>query len=234
MNYENINLNNLLPDHWKNLIDNQILNKSNNLLQKEILECKNNFYEIYPFNPNDIFKTFNLTPIENIKVVIIGQDPYHANKFQANGIAFSVNNKVIIPPSLRNIYKELSSNYPYNSTLKKDGNLSNWVEQGVFMLNASLTVKQKHPNSHVHVWEEFTTHIIDIISRNCDNVIFVAWGSYAFDKLKNINKEKHILLTSSHPSPLSCYKTEFPFIGSNVFLKINDILKNKNLKEINW
>lgn len=234
MNYENINLNDLLPDNWKNLIDQQILNNSNDFLQKEIIDCKNKHYEIYPFNSTDIFKIFNLTPIENIKVVIIGQDPYYANKFQANGIAFSVNNKVVIPPSLRNIYKELSSNYPINSGLKRDGDLSKWVEQGIFMLNASLTVKQKYPNSHVHIWEYFTTHIIDIISKNCDKVIFVAWGSYALNKLKNIDKTKHTLLVSSHPSPLSCYKTNCPFIGSNIFLKINNILKNNNLKEINW
>ena len=104
----------------------------------------------------------------------------------------------------------------------------------MFLLNTSLTVKQKHPNSHANIWNKFTDHIIDIISKNCKNVIFVAWGSYALEKFKNIDKSKHNLLFSSHPSPLSCYKTQFPFIGSKIFLKINEILKNKNLKEINW
>lgn len=112
MNYDkNTLLSNLLPNSWLPYIDLSIVNSTNNMLQEEILQCQKNIYEIYPFNQNDIFKILHLTSLEKIKVVIIGQDPYHANKFQANGIAFSVNNNVTIPPSLRNIFKELSSNY---------------------------------------------------------------------------------------------------------------------------
>ena len=228
MNYpEDITFTNLIPKEWLSFIDENTLYNTNELLKQEILKCKKSIYEIYPYHLNDIFKVFNLTKLQDIKVVIIGQDPYHSNKFQANGIAFSVNKGVSIPPSLRNILKELN----YNCV---NSDLSKWVEQGVFLLNTSLTVKQKHPNSHANIWNKFTDHIIDIISKNCKNVIFVAWGSYALEKFKNIDKSKHNLLFSSHPSPLSCYKTQFPFIGSKIFLKINEILKNKNLKEINW
>jgi len=234
MNYnQNINLNELLSPAWVSLIDTDILNKTNILLNKEIDNCKKTSYEIYPYNIHDIFNVFNLLLLDNIKVVIIGQDPYHSNKLQANGIAFSVNKGVTIPPSLRNIYKEMSSNFNCEKKLL-NGDLTELVKQGVFLLNASLTVKQKHPNSHASVWQIFTNHIIDIISKNKSNIIFIAWGSYASDKLKNIDQNKHTLITTSHPSPLSCYKTEFPFIGSNIFTKINDILINNNKKPIKW
>lgn len=234
MNYESeLNLYNLLPNTWKNILNKDTINKTNILLKNEIVNSKDSY--IFPFTQTDIFKIFHLTELSNIKVVILGQDPYYANKFQANGIAFSVNNGVTIPPSLRNIYKELNSNYPSNNCNDKDNDgLSKWVEQGVFLLNTSLTVKQKLPNSHVSIWNEFTNHIIDAISDNCEFVIFVAWGAFAFEKLKNIDLKKHILLSSSHPSPLSCYKTKSPFIGSKIFFKINEILKNKNLHEIIW
>lgn len=234
MNYESKNLTELLPKSWISLIDENILQNTNNLLNNEISKCKNTFHEIYPYQQYDIFKIFHINSLNDIKVVILGQDPYYANKFQANGIAFSVNNNVILPPSLRNIYKELNYNYSQFNNISYSGNLLNWVQQGVFMLNASLTVKQKHPNSHNYIWEEFTTHIIDIISKKRENIIFVAWGNCALNRFKNIDLNKHILLTSSHPSPLSCYKTENPFIGSNIFLKINEILKNKNSIEIIW
>jgi len=230
MNYStNITLNQLLCDSWKSYIDKDILQNTNNLLSLEINKCKETFFEIYPFKQSDIFKIFNLTYLDNIKVVIIGQDPYHSNKFQANGIAFSVNNGVTIPPSLKNIYKEVNS-----KEKNINGDLSNWVKQGVFMLNASLTVKQKHPNSHCLIWDQFTSHIIDLISTHTNNVIFVGWGAYAINKLKNIDTTKHILLTSSHPSPLSCYKTDKPFFGSNIFININEILKKNNKTPILW
>jgi len=219
----NFNLN--LPDYWLNIIDPLILDKTNKLFNEEIEKFNN--YEFYPYNINDIFKIFNLCKLEDIKVVILGQDPYYANKEQANGIAFSVNEGVRIPPSLRNIYKEA----------KKDttvGDLSEWVKQGVFLLNASLTVKEKHPNSHEYIWKDFINHIIEIINNECNNVIFVSWGKSAANRYNSIDLNRHKLLSSSHPSPLSCYKTDKPFIGSDVFNKINEILKTQNKEEIKW
>lgn len=225
MNYPyDLNLSNLLPQSWLKYIDKNQLTIVNQDLLSEIKKEKDS--EFYPYNINDIFKIFHLCDINDIKVVILGQDPYFSNKFQANGIAFSVNHNVKIPPSLRNIYKEL------NLTCK--GDLSNWVKQGVFLLNASLTVKQKNPNSHEKIWKNFITHIIEIIDHSCENIIFVAWGSSALNRYKNINLNKHIILSSSHPSPLSCYKTNTPFINSNIFNKINNVLKSQNKNEIIW
>lgn len=225
MNYpDDLNLSDLLYHSWLKYIDKDQLHIVNQALLSEIQKDKDS--EFYPYNPRDIFKIFNLCDISNIKVVILGQDPYFSNKFQANGIAFSVNDNVKVPPSLRNIYKEL------NLTCK--GDLSNWVKQGVFLLNASLTVKQKCPNSHEKIWKNFITHIIEIIDNYCENIIFVAWGSSALNRYQNIDINKHIILSSSHPSPLSCYKTKTPFITSNVFNKINEILKTQNKKEIIW
>ena len=214
-----------LPECWLKYIDKTILD---NVTSKLLIEINNNKdSEFYPYNINDVFKIFHLCKLEDIKVVILGQDPYYANKHQANGIAFSVNENVNIPPSLRNIYKEANIK-------SKNGNLTSWVSSGVFLLNASLTVKQKNPNSHEYIWKEFIKHIIDIIYKNCENVIFVSWGNSAKLKYLNLNMQKHILLTSSHPSPLSCYKTDSPFIGSDIFNRINDILIKQNKGRINW
>lgn len=236
MNYpDDLNLSDLLHDSWLKYIDKNQLHIVNKSLLSEVQKNKNS--EFYPYNVHDIFKIFNLCNLNNIKVVILGQDPYFSNKFQANGIAFSVNDNVKIPPSLRNIYKEIKSSnilYNDNSSYQSTGDLSNWVKQGVFLLNASLTVKQKNPNSHEKIWKDFITHIIELIDHYCENIIFVAWGSSALNRYKNINLNKHIILSSSHPSPLSCYKTNTPFITSNVFNNINNILKSQNKTEIIW
>lgn len=219
-----IDFTNLICKEWLDVIDKNILEKTNNRLINLI-----NKNEIYPFDINDIFKIFNLVKLNDIKVVILGQDPYYANKEQANGIAFSVNKHIIkIPPSLKNIFKELGN------TSLIDGDLSPWVKQGVFLLNSSLTVESNKPNSHLYIWQEFILHIISIINEKCTHVIFVSWGNSAKEKYKNIDTSKHIILESSHPSPLSAYKTDKPFIGSDVFNKINNILKKQNHKEIIW
>lgn len=224
MNYsKEIDLKKLLPNNWLQHIDISLLDEVNDSLKKE--QLKNTHSEFYPFKQEDIFKIFKLCSLEDIKVVILGQDPYHSSKFQANGIAFSVNENVTIPPSLRNIFKEVCIKPSH-------GNLSSWVKQGVFLLNASLTVKEKTPNSHAFIWGKFITHIINVINEKCDNIIFVAWGNFALNRYSNLDLNKHTLLTSSHPSPLSCFKTEKPFIGSDIFNKIND-LKNKD-NQINW
>jgi len=226
MNYsENINLEELLPNSWLKYIDKTILNNVNNALQLAIKQNTKTCF--FPYDIHDIFKIFHLCDLKDIQVVILGQDPYYADKCQANGIAFSVNKDVKIPPSLRNIYKEAKK----EST---SGDLSDWVKQGVFLLNATLTVKEKYPNSHVFIWKEFINHIIEIINKECDNIIFVSWGASAANKYINIDLNKHKILTSSHPSPLSCYKTDKPFIGSNVFKNINELLQLYNKKTILW
>lgn len=226
MNYStDIKLESLLPASWLQYIDKTVLNQLEISFKNEIhLNKASNFF---PYNQQDIFRIFNLCNLDDIKIVILGQDPYHASKFQANGIAFSVNQDVTIPPSLRNIFKEVGIE-------SKNGNLTSWVKQGVFLLNASLTVKEKTPNCHEHLWNQFITHIINIINEKCDNIIFVAWGNFALNRYANLDLNKHILLTSSHPSPLSCYKTNKPFISSNVFNKINELLQNSNKNTIDW
>jgi uracil-DNA glycosylase len=226
MNYsKDISLETLLPDSWLQYVDKDLLKNLENSLQNEMnLNPKSYFF---PYNQQNIFKIFHLCNPEDIKVVILGQDPYHSSKFQANGIAFSVNEKVAIPPSLRNIFKEAGIS-------SKNGDLTSWVKQGVFLLNASLTVKEKTPNSHEGIWNKFITHIINIINEKCDKIIFVAWGNFALNRYSNLDLNKHVLLTSSHPSPLSCYKTDKPFIGSDVFNKINQILEKSDKKTIEW
>lgn len=226
MNYsKDISLEALLPDSWLQYVDKDLLKNLENSLQNEMnLNPKSYFF---PYNQQNIFKIFHLCNPEDIKVVILGQDPYHSSKFQANGIAFSVNEKVAIPPSLRNIFKEAGIS-------SKNGDLTSWVKQGVFLLNASLTVKEKTPNSHEGIWNKFITHIINIINEKCDKIIFVAWGNFALNRYSNLDLNKHVLLTSSHPSPLSCYKTDKPFIGSDVFNKINQILEKSDKKTIEW
>lgn len=226
MNYsKDISLETLLPDSWLQYVDKDLLKNLENSLQNEMnLNPKSYFF---PYNQQNIFKIFHLCNPEDIKVVILGQDPYHSSKFQANGIAFSVNEKVAIPPSLRNIFKEAGIQ-------SKNGDLTSWVKQGVFLLNASLTVKEKTPNSHEGIWNKFITHIINIINERCDKIIFVAWGNFALNRYSNLDLNKHVLLTSSHPSPLSCYKTDKPFIGSDIFNKINQILEKSDKKTIEW
>lgn len=231
MNYpERIDLEFYFPKTWSEHIELELLNKINNELIKLQFNTKNEFY---PYNPNDIFRVFHECDLKNIKVVILGQDPYYSNKDQANGIAFSVNKSIKLPPSLNNILKELKNEYGNIDTYQYC-NLENWVKQGVFLLNATLTVECGKPNSHQKIWSHFISHIINVINDKCDRVIFVAWGKSALNKYSNIDTNKHIIIETSHPSPLSCYKTENPFIGSNIFRKINQMLELYNKTPINW
>ena len=187
--------------------------------------------EVYP--PREkIFNCFKTTEYEEIKVVILGQDPYHG-KDQATGLAFGVNAQHKTPPSLNNIEKELISDVGLTI---KDKTLVSWVEQGVIMLNTSLSVVETKPGSHIKYWQDFTQFIIDEIN-NLENVIFVAWGAHAYSRLKNIDRGKHSIIVSSHPSPLSCNKKfgEYPpFLGSKPFSRINTILRESNKAEIKW
>ena len=187
--------------------------------------------QIFPKDQN-IFRAFNLCPFDKVKVVIIGQDPYHG-KGQATGLAFGVNPKYKTPPSLKNIEKELISDVELTI---KDKTLEKWAKQGVLLINTSLSVVESKPGSHIKYWQDFTQFIIDEIN-NLECVIFVAWGAHAYSRLKNIDRDKHHILVSSHPSPLSCNKKfgEYPpFLGSKPFSRINTILRESNKAEIKW
>lgn len=177
---------------------------------------------------NQIFRALELTPFEDVKVVIIGQDPYHGD-LQANGLCFSVSDQVKAPPSLQNIYKELKEDLGINKTTNE---LDSWAKQGVLLLNATLSVRAHSPNSHKDIgWEQLTNYIIKEISEKKENVVFVLWGAFAQKKAEFINPEKHFIIKSAHPSPFSVYKG---FFGSKPFSKINDYLQSKGLKPISW
>jgi len=232
MNYQSkVNLYELLPEDWIKTIDKEILLETEAALNIEIKRSKDELTLIYP-SKNYLFNIFWKCSLENIRVVIIGQDPYHNNINQANGMAFSVDdNKEILPPSLKNIFKELKNCYP--NIDRRCGDLEDWVEQGVFLLNTSLTVNKGVPGSHIHVWEKFTDHIIDIIQKR-GNVIFCMWGKFAESKDDLIKNTSNVILRSSHPSPFSALKTNEPFIGSKMFLKINDNLEKLGYSKIKW
>ena len=178
---------------------------------------------IYP-EKSLIFNAFNLCHIENVKVVILGQDPYHGPN-QAHGLSFSVRKKIALPPSLINIFKELENDLNTKFD-KSNGNLKNWSEQGVFLLNTTLTVEKNKPLSHSKIgWEIFTDQVIKTLNDSKDNLVFILWGKFAQKKQKLIHKNKHHILISSHPSPLSAYRG---FLGCGHFSKVNKILKKEN------
>ncbi|MBA3664781.1 MAG: uracil-DNA glycosylase [Bacteroidetes bacterium] len=175
-----------------------------------------------------IFSAFNLTPFEDVKVVILGQDPYHGAG-QANGLSFSVNDGVRFPPSLANIFKELKSDC--NCEIPLSGNLERWAKQGVFLLNATLTVRQSTPGSHQNKgWEQFTDAVIKLISEKKENVVFMLWGNYAKAKVPLIDEAKHLILQAAHPSPLA----RGAYFGSKHFSKANEYLVRKGKEPIDW
>lgn len=177
---------------------------------------------------NQIFRALELTPFDEVKVVIIGQDPYH-NDFQANGLCFSVSETVAAPPSLKNIFTELKDDLGIERTKKE---LDDWAQQGVLLLNATLSVRAHSPNSHKDLgWEKFTNFIIKAISDRKENIVFVLWGAFAQKKEEFIDSSKHFIIKSAHPSPFSVYRG---FYGSKPFSKINDYLKSKNSEIISW
>lgn len=177
-----------------------------------------------------IFNAFELTPFDKVKVVILGQDPYHGVN-QANGLAFSVNDNIQIPPSLINIYKEIESDIG-EKTKNKNGNLENWAKQGVLMLNATLTVRAHRAASHQNKgWEKFTDTVVKILSEQKENIVFILWGSYAQKKGSVIDENKHLVIRSVHPSPLSAYNG---FFGSKPFSQTNAYLIFNNKDPIVW
>lgn len=182
---------------------------------------------IYP-KKLDIFKALKLTPFKDIKVVIIGQDPYHG-KNQANGLAFSVQEGEPYPPSLKNIFKELKSDL--GLSVKEGSSLDSWAKEGVLLLNTVLTVKEGLANSHKNIgWEKFTGFLLQKISEKKEPLVFILWGNKAQEVLKSKGKN-HIIIKSSHPSPLSSYRS---FFGSRPFSKANKFLEKNNIKKINW
>lgn len=183
---------------------------------------------IYP-KQNEVFNAFRYTDFDNLKVVILGQDPYHGPN-QAEGLSFSVSNQVLKPPSLKNIFKELESDlgipYPEANSLKP------WANQGVLLLNAVLTVEEHKPTSHKDMgWEQFTDDVIKIINQKKEPVVFILWGAYARNKKALITNPNHYIIESAHPSPFSARNG---FFGSKPFSKTNEFLKSKGLKEIDW
>lgn len=183
---------------------------------------------IFPPGP-DIFSAFNLTPYDQVKVLILGQDPYHGFG-QAHGLCFSVQDGIKPPPSLMNIYKEL--NQDLGLPLPNHGNLSSWAKQGVLMLNASLTVEEAKPMSHSQCgWSVFTDHVIQLISTQKEYIVFILWGRFAQEKAKLIDTNKHMILSAAHPSPFSAYHG---FFGCRHFSKTNEYLLKHHKKPIEW
>ena len=211
---------------WEEIFNNYPkIDELNNMIKK--IDEQRLTKTIYP-PKEQVFRVFDLA-LEDIKVVILGQDPYH-NPDQACGLSFSVNDGVPLPKSLINIYKELHDDLGIKPA--KTGNLESWFNQGVFLLNAVLTVEKNSPASHSKMgWENFTDYIIENISEKNENVVFVLWGAYARSKNKLIDSSKHKIIESAHPSPLSAYRG---FFGSKVFSQINSYLAENGRETINF
>lgn len=198
---------------------------------KTLLDKVDEEYEKYKVYPprGKIFSALTHCDIKNVKVVILGQDPYH-EEGQAHGMCFSVMPGVVIPPSLKNIYKEIEAEYGF--TPPNHGHLVSWSNQGVLLLNTTLTVREHEANSHsTYGWQKFTDRIIQEVNKQEQPVVFLLWGRNAISKQKFIDENKHLVLTSAHPSPLSAYQG---FLGNGHFKKANDFLKMQGRKEINW
>jgi len=198
---------------------------------KELIEFVREQYKtklIYPAG-KDIFRAFDACPFDDVKVIIIGQDPYHGVG-QAHGLCFSVNDGVTMPPSLKNIFKEIETDLGKQAPLS--GNLDRWAKQGVLLLNATLTVEANTPGSHQkRGWETFTDAVIQKLSDEKENLVFILWGAYAQKKGQVIDVKKHYVLQSAHPSPFSAYNG---FFGNKHFSKTNAYLKSRGIKEIDW
>ena len=216
-----------IEQSWKNVLKDEF-SKS---YFKDLTDFVRKEYQsttIYPA-PKNIFKAFDECPFGDVKVVIIGQDPYHG-RGQANGLCFAVSLGVAFPPSLKNIFKEIESDLGVHP--KNDGDLSRWARQGVLLLNATLTVRANTPGSHQNKgWEEFTDSVIERISKEKEGVVFILWGNYAKNKGAKIDRSKHLVLEAQHPSPFSAHNG---FFGSKHFSKANQYLRSRGLKEIDW
>ncbi len=216
---------------WAELLKSEFEKPYFKKLQSFIADQRK-LFTIYPQH-EDVFKAFELTSFADTRVVILGQDPYHGVN-QANGLCFSVQSDVAIPPSLKNIFKELQSDLDFtpNTKIAEHANLEHWAQQGVLMLNTTLTVRAGEAGSHQGLgWETFTDQVIRIVNDKSHPVVFVLWGAFARKKKLLINTDKHHIVESAHPSPLSAHNG---FIGSRPFTKINDALVKASFKPINW
>jgi len=217
-----------LEQSWKKKLgpefEKEYMQELCHFIDEELAEGK----IIYP-PQEDIFTAFNHTPFKKVKVVIIGQDPYHGPE-QAHGLSFSVKSGVKIPPSLRNIYKELHEDL--GIPIPKEGYLLPWADQGVLMLNAVLTVEQSKAGSHHKKgWEKFTDKVIEVLNEEKDNLVFILWGSPAQKKGSRVDRNRHLVLKAVHPSPLSAYRG---FFGCRHFSKANEYLIEHNQDPIDW
>ena len=225
---QKIELNSIeIEDSWKNILSKEFNSEYFQELKSFLIEEKTKS-TVYP--PGKlIFNAFNTTSFNKVKVVIIGQDPYHGPG-QAHGLCFSVPQGIAIPPSLRNIYKELANDLQIEKPLH--GNLTKWAEQGVLLLNATLSVRAHQAGSHQGKgWEKFTDKAIETISKNRENVVFLLWGAFAQKKIALIDTDKHLVLKSVHPSPLSAHRG---FFGCGHFSKTNKYLIEHGMEPINW
>lgn len=214
-----------LTNDWQELLQCEIEKPYFRQLQQTLMEEKGT---IFP-NENKIYQAFHCTSYENTKVVILGQDPYHGEG-QAHGLSFSVQPGVKIPPSLRNIFKELESDLGYQTA--SHGCLHSWAKQGVLLLNTVLTVKEGCPNSHKGIgWEQFTDKVISLLNEREKPIVFIFWGKHAVEKKSLITAAHHLIIESPHPSPFSAHRG---FFGSRPFSKTNRFLKSVNCNEIDW
>ncbi len=212
---------------WKAILTDEF-NKDYFKELKQFLLQEKQQHIIYP-SGKEIFSAFNYTPFEKVKVVILGQDPYHG-KGQAHGLSFSVPTGIKPPPSLKNIFKELKADL--DIPIAESGNLTSWAKQGVLLLNATLTVRAKQAGSHQNKgWENFTDAVISSLSENKEDLAFLLWGRFAQNKASLIDSKKHHILTAAHPSPFSTYSG---FFGCKHFSKTNEILNKNGLETIDW
>ncbi|MBE0515594.1 uracil-DNA glycosylase [Sulfurimonas sp.] len=217
----------ILNNDWHIFLENE-LSKDYFIKLQQFIELEYKIKTVFPKYEN-IFRAFNLLHPNDVKVVIIGQDPYHGHN-QANGLAFSVCDECKIPPSLVNIFKELHDDL--NCSMPANGNLTKWAEQGVLLINSVLSVVEAMPNSHKNIgWENFTDSVISQLSLRYENLVFVLWGAPSQKKERLIDIKKHLILRAPHPSPLSSYRG---FFGSKPFSQTNSYLKSNNKKEIDW
>lgn len=214
-------------NQWDELLKDEF-KKEYYLKLREFLKNEYRTQIIYP-NMNDIFNALKLTDYSKVKVVILGQDPYHG-KGQAHGLSFSVKKGIKPPPSLINIFKEIKSEYSID--FPNHGELTSWAKEGVLLLNTCLTVREALPNSHKGKgWEIFTDRVIALLNESQEPIVFLLWGANAKSKVALINNPKHLILTSVHPSPLSAFGG---FFGCNHFKLANEFLEKNNKKAINW
>jgi len=216
-----------LHREWISIFEKEFSKKYFQKINSEVNNCSSN--KLLCPKKENIFKAFEKTNFTDLKIVILGQDPYHGND-QANGLAFAVNENQKTPPSLSNIFKEIKNDLNHHTQTKK--NLEFWAKQGVLLLNSSLTVKLGTANSHSNLgWDLFTNNILKEISLLKNKVVFILWGNYAQKKEILIDFKKHLILKAPHPSPLSAYRG---FFGCKHFSKANEFLKSNHLKEIIW